>query len=272
MIDIHSHILFAVDDGARNLEESIEHMEMAISLGYSGIVCTTHYKINEFENENYNKNFEILQGEVLKRKLPITLYKGNELDIRGDIFKVLDNVNTINNSKYILIEFSSQLVYQAYIKIIDSLLERGYIPVLAHVERYPYIKFQEFTMLYNKNVVLQMNLSTVTSMSKKVKFLLKSGYINVIATDSHRVGSRDYEVSKYLKKLKKIVGEKRFVQLTKENPRKIIMNEDINFKTRGEISKHEKILSFSGVFCFIFKKLSNGINCGRCNSKGENRK
>jgi len=227
MIDIHSHILFDVDDGARNLEESIEHIQKAVSLGYNKIVCTTHYKINEFENENYNKNFNILQGEVLKRKLPITLYKGNELDIRGDILKVLDNVNTINNSRYILIEFSSPLVFKAYIKIIDSLLEMGYIPVLAHVERYPHIKFQDFVKLYDKKVVFQMNLSTVSDMSKKVKFLLKNGYINVVASDAHRLGDRDYELSKYLKKLKKIVGEKRFIQLTKDNPRKIIMNEDI---------------------------------------------
>ncbi|MGO2118143.1 MAG: CpsB/CapC family capsule biosynthesis tyrosine phosphatase [Fusobacterium sp.] len=100
--------------------------------------------------------------------------------------------------------------------------------MLAHVERYPYIKFQDFVKLYDKKVVFQMNLSTVSDMNKKVKFLLKSGYINVVASDAHRLGDRDYELSKYLKKLKRIVGKKRFVQLTKENPRKIIMNEDIS--------------------------------------------
>jgi protein-tyrosine phosphatase len=270
MIDIHSHILFAVDDGARNLEESMEHIQKAIDLGYTGIVCSTHYKIHKFENENYNKNFKILENEVLKRKLPITLYKGNELDLRGDIIKVLENVNTINSSRYILVEFTLSLVYDAYIKIIDSLLDRGYIPVLAHVERYPYIKFNEFAKLYDKKVVFQMNLSTVSNMSKKVRFLLKNGYINVVASDAHKVGDRDYEVSEYLQKLKKIVGEKRFIELTKENPRKIIMNEDINFETRGENRKNEKILSFNGILYFIFKKLSNGIKCGRCDSKGEN--
>jgi len=270
MIDIHSHILFAVDDGARTLEESMEHIQRAVSLGYTGIVCSTHYKINEFENENYNKNFEILENEVLKRKIPIEIYIGNELDIKEDVLKIINNVKTINNSKYILIEFSSYLAYQAYIKIIDSLLDRGYIPVLAHVERYPYIKFNEFTKLYDKKVVFQMNLSTVSDMSKKVRFLLKNEYINVVASDAHKVGDRDYEVSEYLQKLKKIVGEKRFIELTKENPRKIIMNEDINFETRGENRKNEKILSFNGILYFIFKKLSNGIKCGRCYSKGEN--
>ena len=184
--------------------------------------------------------------------------------------KIINNVKTINNSKYILIEFSSYLAYQAYIKIIDSLLDRGYIPVFAHVERYPYIKFNEFTKLYDKKVVFQMNLSTVSDMSKKVRFLLKNEYINVVASDAHKVGDRDYEVSEYLQKLKEIVGEKRFIELTKENPRKIIMNEDINFETRGENRKNEKILSFNGILYFIFKKLSNGIKCGRCYSKGEN--
>ncbi|MFK4785454.1 tyrosine-protein phosphatase [Fusobacterium sp. MFO224] len=268
MIDIHSHVLFAVDDGAKNLEESIKLIEEAVSLGYTGIVCSAHYKISKFENRRYDEKFNILKEEVLKRKLPISLYKGNELDLREKVLKVLDNVYTINDTRYILVEFSRPLIYEAYIKIIDALIERGYIPILAHVERYPYIKLQDFMKLYDKKVIFQMNLTTVKTMSKKVKFLLEEGYIQVVGTDAHRVGSRDYSVLGHLNKLKKIVGEERFLQLTKENPRKIVMNEDINLETRREKKRNEKVLSFNGVFRFIFRKLFNGINGTRCNSKG----
>lgn len=270
MIDIHSHILFSVDDGARSLEESIEHIEKAISLGYTGIVCTAHYKVSEFENEKYEEKFNILKGEVFKRKLPITLYKGNELDIREGVLKALDKVYTINGSKYILVEFSRPLIYEAYIKIINILIAKGYIPILAHIERYPYIKFREFIQLYEKKVIFQMNLSTVKNMSKKIKFLLENEYIQVIGTDAHRVENRNYDVSCYLEELKRIVGERRYIELTKENPRKIVMNENINFETGRERNENEKILSFNGTFHNMFRKLFNGINSRRCNTKGEN--
>ena len=269
MIDIHSHILFSVDDGAISLEESIEHIEKAISLGYTGIVCTAHYKVLEFENEKYEEKFNILQREVFKRKLPINLYRGNELDLREGVMKAIDKVYTINNSKYILIEFSRPLIYQAYIKIIDNLIDRGYVPVLAHIERYPYIKFHDFMKLYEKKVIFQMNLSTVKNMSKKIKFLLEEGYIQVVGTDAHRVENRNYDVSHYLEELKKIVGEKRYIELTKENPRRIVMNENINLETGRERKKDEKVLSFNGAFHNMFRKLFNGINSRRCNTKGE---
>lgn len=268
MIDIHSHILFEVDDGSRSLDEAISHAKQALEAGYSGIVCSAHYKKGRFENEDYDENFKKLEEEIKAREINIKLYKGNELEINEDVFTCVEKAYSINDSKYVLLEFSENLVFEAYMKIFKKLMKKGYTPILAHIERYPHIKIEEFIKMYEKKIIFQMNIRTVMNMSKKTEILLKKGYINVVATDSHRLLRRDYNVEKYLKKLKDIVGEKRYLELTKINPEKIIKNEEVNFNSGGEKKKNEKILSFNGAVGFVFKRLFYGFNSGRSNWKG----
>ena len=61
MVDIHSHILFGVDDGAKDIEESMELLKQAVSVGYTDIVCSSHYYIGLYENSNYLTNFNLLK-------------------------------------------------------------------------------------------------------------------------------------------------------------------------------------------------------------------
>lgn len=78
MVDIHSHILFGIDDGPIEIEESIDMIRQAVSVGYTDIVCSSHYLIGRFENLNYDKNFEILKNRILEEKIPLNIHKGNE--------------------------------------------------------------------------------------------------------------------------------------------------------------------------------------------------
>ena len=64
MVDIHSHILFGVDDGAKDLKESLELLKQAEKVGYTDIVCSSHYYIGKFENKNYDENFSILNEAI----------------------------------------------------------------------------------------------------------------------------------------------------------------------------------------------------------------
>ena len=98
IIDIHSHILFGVDDGAKNIEESITLLRQAEKLGITDIVCSSHYYMGRYENKEYNKNFEILKNEIKKQGIKIKLYKGNEVALFGDVLSKVENVNTINLS------------------------------------------------------------------------------------------------------------------------------------------------------------------------------
>lgn len=227
MIDVHSHILFGVDDGAKTLEESIALIEEASKIGYTDIVCTSHYKIPVFQNINYDKNFEILEKEIKKRNIKISIYKGNEVNLDGNILDKINDINSINNNKYILVEFSKGILYKSYKEKLANIKEQGFIPVLAHIERFPYIKMKDFIKMNKDGIVFQINIRSVKKLNKKMKFLLKNGYVQVIATDSHNIDRRNYDVEKSLKGLRKLVGKEMFCKLIYENPRKIIRGECI---------------------------------------------
>ena len=256
MIDIHSHILFGVDDGAKNIEESITLLRQAEKLGITDIVCSSHYYMGRYENKEYNKNFEILKGEIKKQGIKIKIYKGNEVALFGNVFSRLGEVNTINNSKYVLVELKRGLIFSLYKEFLQKLINLGYKPILAHIERYPFIKLREFKELYNMGVIFQMNIKTVEILTPKTEYLLTEGYVKIIASDVHNTEFRSYELSSYFDKLKKLIGEDRLKELTYENPKKILKNEDIILvEIEGANDEVTKINSSSGLFKSIWNKL-----------------
>lgn len=105
MIDIHSHLLFGIDDGAKSLEDSIVLLKQAEKIGYTDIVCSSHFYMGRYENKNYDKNFDILKQKIKEENIKINLYKGNEITFMEGIFSKLRSINSINNGNYILVEF-----------------------------------------------------------------------------------------------------------------------------------------------------------------------
>ncbi len=255
MIDIHSHVLFDVDDGATTIEDSIALLKQAKEVGYTDIVCSSHFYTGRFENENYNKNFEILKEKIKTLGIGINIHKGNEIYLSADVFEKFEKINTINGTDYILVEFKKGLLYPVYKSFLEKVIELGYIPVLAHIERYPFIKFEEFKELYSLGVIFQMNIKTVEALTPKVEYFLKNGYIKLVATDTHNLLSRSYQISEYLTKLKTLINEDSFLELTEKNPRKILNNEKINMEIKGEPDEKQQVISFSSLFKSIWSKL-----------------
>lgn len=258
MVDIHSHILFGVDDGAKNLEESLELLRQAEKAGYTDIVCSSHYYIGRFQNKNYNENFHILKEEIQKEKIKVKIYKGNEFAIDENYFFHKEDINRINRGKYLLVELRTSLIYPICRDFFKELLKREIIPVFAHVERYPHIKISEFKELYEMGVILQMNVRAAANPSPKAKYLLDKRYIGVLATDTHKIGKRDYKVSESLKKIEKNIGTEYFKILTEINPRKIIEDKKIDICLEGENYEVEKINRNCSIFSSLRNKLFTG--------------
>ena len=130
------------------------------------------------------------------------------------------------------------------------------------MERYNQIGVEELIELSRMGVVLQMNLGSAVGRLSKVKYLLENRYIDIIATDTHKYGKRDYNIKEKLDKLKLIVGDEYFQILTEINPRKIINNENI-FKLKGEENEFKKSDGISSIFssCGIsYGEESFGLN------------
>lgn len=254
MVDIHSHILFGVDDGAEDLKESLELLRQAEKAGYTDIVCSSHYYIGKFQNKNYNENFYILNEEIQKENIKVKIYKGNEFAIDERYFFHAKDINRINGGRYFLVELRSNLLYSVCRDFFKELLKRDIIPIFAHVERYGNIKVSEFKELYEMGVILQMNVRAAANPSPKAKYLLDKRYIGVIATDTHKIGRRDYNISESLKDIEKSIGTEYFEILTEINPKKIINNEKIDICLKGERDDEKKIRTCS-IFVTLWNKL-----------------
>lgn len=254
MVDIHSHILFGVDDGAKDIEESIELLKQAVSVGYTDIVCSSHYYIGLYENNSYLDNFNLLQKEIKRLNTPINIYLGNEFNLDSEYFSHKDKINRINNGKYFLVEIKSNIIYSICKDFFQMLLEKGVTPIFAHVERYNQIRVEELIELSQMGVVLQMNLGSAVGELSKAKYLLENRYIDIIATDTHKYGKRDYNIKEKLDKLKLIVGDEYFQLLTEINPKRVINNESI-LKLKGEKNEFKKSDGISSIFSNLYSKL-----------------
>ena len=141
MIDIHSHLIYGVDDGSRSLEESIDILKNLSINGVTDIILTPHF-INETKYTSLKldnaKKFKELQKEVKNQNININLYLGNEIYIDKNIFKLIEEnkICTLNNTEYVLVELPMSGVYSDYQDIINNLLNEGCKVILAHPERY----------------------------------------------------------------------------------------------------------------------------------------
>ena len=241
MIDIHAHILTEIDDGASSFEESVAMLYEARKAGFSGIVCTPHYMQQFYERDvNYVSN-KLQELEVDAKRVGVHLYQGNEIYISNEICKFINDkkVTTINNSRYLLIESSlDNNPTKNYIEIIQEIVKNGYIPIIAHPERYPYIqKDIKFAKdLLNKGALLQANFASIdgyygTQAKKTIIKLFKNKMIQFLGSDSHNKKTIYTNISQYMKKISKYLSENEIDELAYKNPVKVIHNEVINIDT-----------------------------------------
>ena len=194
MIDFHSHILPEIDDGSRNLEQSISMINEAKEVGFTKIISTSHYMENYYECdvEKRKQLIKQLQGEVQD----IKLYLGNEIYITNNIIELLKNgkASSINNTRYVLFEFPLITTKPMNDKeVIYRLVENGYIPIIAHPERYPFIQENpEYLFeLEDMGALFQANYGSIIGMyglkaKRTLKILLRNNLISFFGSDIHR--------------------------------------------------------------------------------------
>lgn len=208
MIDIHCHILYGVDDGPKDMEESIEMLEDAVKQGIDTIILTPHYRNGMFSYpteiiESHYKNL------VSKFDDSLNLYLGCEYHVDEDIYKNLMNyrIHTLNDGSYILTEYKYSSPYQQILEYTQELIYRGYTPVIAHIERYKCFRghIDAVERLSDIGALIQINADALLKIgpkkglfvSKEVrdtyKFchtLLKYELVDVVASDAHGISDR----------------------------------------------------------------------------------
>src|SRR6056297_1250057 len=139
MIDIHNHIIWDVDDGAKTIEDSIDMAKIAFEDGIKKIVATPHFMEDLYytDKDKIVEKIKILNKTLKEQNIDVEILKGNEAFITVDIVEKIEQnkILTINDSKYILVEFTLMNIPQNSEKIINNIMKRGYRPIIAHPER-----------------------------------------------------------------------------------------------------------------------------------------
>lgn len=236
-IDIHSHVIYGIDDGSKNLESSIEILKEYEKMGFTKIITTPHYIENtkyNYDNLQKNKILNELKKEIKKNKINIELYVGNEIFIARNIEELLElkKVSALNNSNYILIELPLEKTIDNLDDIIFSLRETNIIPILAHPERYECIQdnINYLDKLIDSGMLIQINYGSLLGIygskaKKTAKKLLKNKKVNFIGTDIHYPNSPIFnKMGKIRKKIIKLIGQEEANKIMYENANRILFN------------------------------------------------
>ena len=194
--DLHIHALYGVDDGPKNPEEMLRMVDLAYRSGTRILCLTPHYHPGYF-GENREKSeaaFSRLRALAEERYPDLELYLGNELRYDKASLSWLreGKCRTLNNSRYVLVDFTARESLQVIEQGLQRLLSSGYIPILAHVERYRSLwgKTMVLHSLKCKGILLQMDSGAPLGeygIGEKLwaRKLLKQRWIDFIASDGH---------------------------------------------------------------------------------------
>ncbi|GMQ56968.1 tyrosine protein phosphatase [Vallitalea sediminicola] len=241
MIDIHSHILYGVDDGSPTIQETIKMLKIAVDEGIESIIATPHYIIgaNKYSKEELLIRYEEVCNVIQKENIPIKLLLGNELFADAMLpDKIVDeDCFSLSNSKYVLVEFSPRTAKYSVNNLIYSISLKGYIPIIAHPERTFAVKDIDDILieLIKKGCFLQLNSGSITGIyGEKVKKmaleLLERHMIHFIATDSHSSRRRSPRIIKAYKFVEDKYGKIYANQLFNDNGLKVLNNSHIEYE------------------------------------------
>lgn len=232
--DIHAHILPGVDDGAKDMETTKAMLHLAKKQGIHTIIATPHYRAGQYkltagQLEDLQKQ---VQREADKEDMDIKILLGNELYYSKDICSRLEDKKalTLAGTRYVLVEFSPDQSYTEIYQGMRELIQEGYVPILAHIERYDCLhrkkKRDKIQELIRLGVYMQMN---VHSLHKRYwRKLVKDGYIHFLGSDSHNTKNRSPKMQEGLKQLGRMVTRKQMEKILIENPKCLRENKFIH--------------------------------------------
>lgn len=238
MIDIHCHILPGIDDGSPDLVTTLAILKNAAEAGVTDAILTPHYIKNtrySFNNASKEAILKIIKTATEQAGIPINLYLGNEIFYDLDIHSMLvgRKIASLNNSRYLLIEFPVQNEDKSAKDTLFKLICDGYIPVIAHPERYPYFqarskKIYEYRELgcLMQGDYLSLSGRYGKHAERALKKFLKAGKIDILASDVHKPTDKYWldEAYRVVDKLTRGQAKKLF----EDNPRRILDNSDIS--------------------------------------------
>ena len=235
MIDIHSHILPGVDDGARTLTDSMDIIRELAGSGVTDVVVTPHYvsdtKYVSSRRDNL-KSISDLKAALFDEGLNMNVYLGNEIYINTEIVSLIKKgvISPMANSEYLLVELPLNGEYPNYEDYLDDLIRSGYKVILAHPERYEIVQedYDIINRLNGQGVLFQCNLGSILGQygrvaKRVIKKLAKDNFVFALGSDIHHCHGAEYW-KKAQQKLAKYYSKSEFEKVMITNPRRLLFS------------------------------------------------
>lgn len=235
--DVHSHILPGLDDGAPTGKVSVEMLRAASAQGIRRVIATPHYSF-QFRNADPRRIRGLCRGlnrKAVKEEIPCRVYPGQEIMYSEKALELLERgeILTMAGSRYILVEFDPSAPYSFIYMAIRKCATEGYLPIVAHVERYRSVhgpgKAQE---LISQGAYLQMNYQRIAGKwnddtARWCRSMLKKEQIHFLGTDMHNMTSRTPEIARPLKWIERHLQAEYAEKILWKNAMKILADEKI---------------------------------------------
>lgn len=258
MIDIHSHILYELDDGASDVEETVRMLHIAEKDGIKKMVVTPHYIYgsNKYDISELIDRIHKVQTMIRNEGLNLLLYPGNELYLDLNLLHNLQQGYCLSlaNSEYILLELPMNTIPNYTENVLYSLFENEYRVILAHPERYipiqndPEILYRliEMGCLVQVNVLSVLG-ATGTKIKELSKRFIEKNWVHFVASDCHSPRVRAPKLSAAYEQVTEWVGKDKADELFNLNAELILQNKLIHPEKAAEPipTKSFSFLSFA---------------------------
>lgn len=235
MIDLHSHILPGIDDGAKDLDMSLEMARIAVADGIHTMACTPHIYPGMYMNDaaGIERARAQLQAALDERGIALKLVVGADVHLVPGLLDGLrgGQVPTLHGSRYLLLEPSHTTPPPRFEESVFNLVAAGYTPVITHPERLTWVEnhYPVFVRLIAQGAWMQVTAGALTGVfGRRAKYwadkFLIDGHTHILATDAHSAGRRLPQLSPALEVVERLVGAQECTQLVVHRPQAILDN------------------------------------------------
>ena len=227
MTELHCHILPGIDDGAKNVDVSLALLKLEAKAGINQIALTSHFKPEHITLDEFLEGRSLAYAELLSAlentDLNFNFKLGAEVYFSPQLSELDLRPLCIGDTDYMLLEFSTLHKPQFIDEVLYDIQCQGIVPLIAHVERYPYV-MEDLSILYNwidSGCYAHVNADTFLRSKKDAKFfckLIKWDLVHFIATDTHSVDKRPPRMTEAFCEIEKLAG--------RETVEKLIQNAD----------------------------------------------
>ncbi len=235
MIDLHSHLLPGIDDGARSLEMSLEMARQAVDAGTTMMACTPHIYPGLYMNDaaGIAGHIKNLQAELDANGIALKLTRGADAHLVPELLEGLQSgrVPTLHNSRYFLLEPSHHVAPPHFEESVFQIMAAGFVPLVTHPERLVWIEdhYPTFVRLAERGAWMQLTAGAITGrFGKRARYwsdrFLGDGLVSVVASDAHNTKARNPRMDEAVQRLIECAGKDEARRMVLDRPQAVLDN------------------------------------------------